>query len=239
MTAPFQALTLLIPEKADVERDAVAAAWAAGGGTVLRLGRFWDPPPLEPESVRVYGNDTFCLVLAQKLGLDLISPADELLTRLTDDERRRWVRALDLAEVGTLAFPVFLKSAVPKLFTAAVYGSIAELDEQTRGLEPNTRVLASEVVRIEAEVRAFVLDGQVMTLAAYEGSTSSLTSAEELVASVAARGVLPRTCVLDVGLVIDRGWAVIEANSSWGAGLNGCDASAACQCVAAACRPLA
>jgi hypothetical protein len=140
----MRGLTLLIPEKADVERDAVAAAWTAGGGRVQRLGRFWDPPPLEPESVRVYGNDSFCLVLAQKLGLDF--------------------------------------------FTAAVYDSVEALAEQTNGLESTTRVLASEIVSFEAEVRAFVLDAQVMSLAVYEGSASSLAPAERLVASVAARG---------------------------------------------------
>lgn len=55
--------SLLIPEKADPERDAVASAWEEAGGVALRFGRFWDPPPLDKERVRVYGNDTFCLVL--------------------------------------------------------------------------------------------------------------------------------------------------------------------------------
>ena len=79
MNADYKGLTLLIPDKSDVERDAVAAAWERAGGEVLRLGRFWEPPSLEAASVRVYGNDTFGLVLAQKLGLALISPADDLL----------------------------------------------------------------------------------------------------------------------------------------------------------------
>jgi hypothetical protein len=29
--------------------------------------------------------------------------------------------------------------------------------------------------------------------------------------------------VVDVGLIAGRGWAVIEFNAAWGAGLNGCD----------------
>ena len=70
----YRNLTLIIPDKPDPERDSVANAWENSGGTVLRLGRFWDPPELISADVRVYGNDTFCLVLAQKLCLDLISP---------------------------------------------------------------------------------------------------------------------------------------------------------------------
>jgi len=33
---------------------------------------------------------------------------------------------------------------------------------------------------------------------------------------------LPETCVIDVGLIDEVGWVFIEANTSWGAGLNGC-----------------
>ena len=65
---PTKGLTLVIPDKPDVERDAVAASWHAQGGTVLRLGRFWEPPALDVATIRVYGNETFALVLAQKLG---------------------------------------------------------------------------------------------------------------------------------------------------------------------------
>lgn len=69
MVLDVRGLTLLISDKPDPERDAVAAVWEAAGGDVLRLGRFWQPPPLDPVSVRVYGADAFCQVLAQKLAL--------------------------------------------------------------------------------------------------------------------------------------------------------------------------
>jgi hypothetical protein len=75
-------LNLLISDKPDVERDALADAFARGGGEVHRLGRFWDPPVFDPATVRVYGADSFCLVLQQKLGFDLCSPADDLLLRV-------------------------------------------------------------------------------------------------------------------------------------------------------------
>ena len=46
----------------------------------------------------------------------------------------------------------------------------------------------------------------------------------EFVGDLTESMVLPRTVVVDVGLVDGRGWAVIEFNASWGAGLNGWDA---------------
>lgn len=47
------ALNLLISDKADPERDALADAFAMRGGKVHRLGRFWDPPAFDPATVRV------------------------------------------------------------------------------------------------------------------------------------------------------------------------------------------
>lgn len=96
-------------------------------------------------------------------------------------------------------------------------------------------MLASEIVVFTAEVRAFVLDGEVVTLAAYEGRDVAVDDARSFASHVAATGLLPKTCVLDVGPIHGRSWAVIEANASWGAGLNGCDPAAAASCIAAAC----
>lgn len=67
-------LVLIIPSKADEERDAVAAAWELAGGTVTRVDRFWDPPPIARDRARPYGPDTFALVLAEKLGLEFAEP---------------------------------------------------------------------------------------------------------------------------------------------------------------------
>lgn len=234
MSGEFAGLILVVPERGDVERDAVAQAWQTGGGEVLRLGRFWDPPSLEAARVRAYGNDAFCLVLAQKLGLEPVSPPDDLLGHLDASLLGRAIELVTLADIDRLAYPCFVKSAVPKLFAARVYASVDALREETRGLAADTLLIVSEVVEFEAEVRCFVLAGQVLTLAAYEGEVLSLDAARELASRVATSPLVPRTCVLDVGHIRGRGWALIEANASWGAGLNGCDAAAAARCIAAA-----
>lgn len=231
-------LCLVLPDKPDLERDRVAEAWRRGWGEVLPLGRFWDPPPLDASRVRLYGPDTFCLVLAQRLDLTLLCPPDGALAALPREQTLREIVLLPLSDAGALPFPRFVKSAVPKLFPARIYASRSDLDEQTRGLPQDTLLLASEVVRFESEIRCFVLDGQPVSVSAYEGR-ADLAVASTFARQVAGESLWPETFVLDIGEIAGRGLAVIEANAAWGSGLNGCSASAICACIARATRPTA
>lgn len=229
-------LTLVLPEKADPERDLVAEAWERHHGPVLRIGRFWDPPPLDPDRVRLYGNDTFCLVLAQKLGLHLVRPPDDALLGLPDDARKRVLSSTTLGNAGALPFPAFVKPMVPKLFRAGVFPSSVALAAETDGLAADTMLLVSEVVPFFSELRCWVLDGEIVAIAAYEGSCD-LQAACVFAGSIARDPLWPEVFVLDIAEIEGRGFAVVEANAAWGAGLNGCDATAAAQCIARASRP--
>ncbi|WP_146648279.1 ATP-grasp domain-containing protein [Labilithrix luteola] len=230
---------LLIPEKADVERDAVATAWKGAGGSVMRIGRFWDPPDVDRSRVHVYGNDTFCLVLAEKLSLQLVSPSDHILASIPKEFARREIRILPLADLKADAFPVFVKSVIPKQFKSAVYDSEASLTAETQGLAASEEVLVSSVVTFVAEARAFVLDGSVRACAIYEGEASAADAARfaERIVSTMGAPTFPRTCVVDVGLMEDGQWALVECNAPWGAGLNGCDPAPVLACIAAASEP--
>lgn len=222
-------LTLVTPDKSDDERDRVATAWQDGSGTVLRLDRFWEPPPIDPSSVRLYGNDTFCLVLAEVLGLTLVSPPDDLLLRVAASCLGRGVLGTTLEEAGSLAFPCFVKPIVPKQFRAAVYKDVEALLTETHGLEQDARLFVSEPVTFSAEVRCFVLDGDVVTAACYEGA-ADIVAARAFARAFVADAPLPTTSVLDVGMV-NGAWCIIEANATWGSGLNGCDPRAVVECL--------
>ncbi len=228
-----QGLTLVISDKPDIERDAVAASWVDAGGDVLRLGRFWDPPVLDPSSTRVYGADSFCQVLAQKVGLSLLSPPDDLLLHLPATVTKRTLSRTIAGDVMSLTYPAFVKSMVPKLMRSRVYESADAVAAECHGLEPETELLVSEIVTLIAEARAWVLDGEVVSIACYEGEHSTVEAAE-LVREVAKSTLVPATCVIDVALTTDRGWIALEANAAWGAGLNGCDPAAAVRCIALA-----
>jgi hypothetical protein len=225
-------LNLLISDKPDIEREALADAFALSGGVVHRLGRFWDPPALEPATVRVYGADSFCLVLQQKLGFALCSPSDDLLLQMPPQVLHRRIVQRTLADALT-SLPAFVKPLTPKQFRGAVYGSPEELAAECRGLPPETAVIVAEPVALTAEVRSFVLDGQMLDAAIYEGN-AALADASVFISELVRTSLLPRTVVVDVGYITGRGWAVIEFNAAWGAGLNGCDAVKALPAILAA-----
>lgn len=91
-------------------------------------------------TVRVYGPETFCLVLQQKLGLPLVSPDDELLLRVPPQFLRRQVEKGVLADGKNLSFPLFSKPITPKRFRGRVYISHSELAEECKGLPSTTPI---------------------------------------------------------------------------------------------------
>ena len=229
-------LNLLISDKPDLERDSVAESFAKGGGAVHRIGRFWDPPVFDPPTVRVYGADSFCLVLQQKLGLALCSPDDELLLHVPSEFLKRQVSRHVLGEISAIAFPAFVKPVVQKQFRGAVYQSSGELSAECRGLSPDTALFVSEPVTLSAEARTFVIDGRVLDTAVYEGKAETV-GAGTFVTELTRAMSLPRTAVIDVGFIDGCGWAVIEFNAAWGAGLNGCDPEKVLPAIVAASEP--
>ncbi|MBK9032191.1 MAG: ATP-grasp domain-containing protein [Myxococcales bacterium] len=231
MSLDLHGLTLVLSDRADPERDAVAAAWSAAGGAVERVAQFWRVEPIA--RARVYGAEAFAHVVAQRLGLTLVSPPDDLLVRLPRRLLGRAVRLCPIAAAPTLSYPCFVKSVVPKLFRSRVYRSADDLAAAAHGLDGAEAVLVSDVVTFTAEARAWVCDGAVTTIACYEGA-GDLAAATALALEVAGDPAVPATCVIDVGDTTDRGWVVVEANAAWGAGLNGCDPVAAAGCIARA-----
>lgn len=223
--------TLLIPARADPERDAVARAWREHGGAVLPLDRFWEPPRVPAPAL--YGPDTFALVVAEVLGLTLVSPDDALLLRAPGELLGRRVEGISLDEALGGPFPSFVKPLAVKQFRAGVWRDREALADETRGLGGDTPVLRSEVVRFTAEARAFVREGRVLTAAVYEGDARA-DDARSLFDAALEALTLPAACVLDAGRLDDGRWVLLEANAAWGAGLNGCDARLALPAIAAA-----
>lgn len=120
----MQAKVLFIPEKPDIERQAVANAWTQQGGIVKPIGKFWVAPTHGSASFAIYGNDTFALVLAQVMNVQLLSPQDILISKLPVLWTKREVCIISEADIDHLVFPCFLKPTTPKLFKAAVYDSL-------------------------------------------------------------------------------------------------------------------
>ncbi|MEU9048326.1 MULTISPECIES: ATP-grasp domain-containing protein [unclassified Kitasatospora] len=128
-------------------RACVATSWQA-------------PRELLGTRVHVYGGPLFGDAVGRELGLGLLEPAADWLTRLPLALTGRRVTSTTLAEARRLRRPAFVKPPVDKLFAARVYPDGSALPGPAV-LDGDIPVLVSEVVRFGAEYRLFVLDGAV------------------------------------------------------------------------------
>lgn len=226
---------LLIPEKDDEERNALAQAWENLGGEVQRVAKFWLKPDVLNKKISIYGNDTFTLVLAQVLGVDLISPKDEIIARIGNRWTKRKIKTLPLPIYPKLTYPKFIKPVKPKAFRAQIYNSAADFKKEVHLIPEEEKIIVSEIIKIESEVRSFILDREIKDLACYEGKgdiKEARILAEDFLAHFPED--LPKTFVLDLGYNSTDGWFIIELNASWGSGLNSCQAEKVVECIRAA-----
>jgi hypothetical protein len=188
-------------------------------------------PPKVVDPV-IYGESIFVRRMAELLGVRLVEPDDDWITRLPENVLRREVFCTTLQDAYILKYPAFVKPAGEKGFAAKVYESGDELRHAAAAFEPELRVLVSDPVKFEVEFRCFVLKNRIATASIYmrDGQLAEDSDESELNEAVLfAHGVVYRTedCpdafVLDVGRIAGRGWAVVEANPCWGAGLCQCD----------------
>ncbi len=214
---------LLIPDKPDIERDSVANTWIDNGGVVLRIGKFWERPDINSKRISIYGNDTFSLVLAQVVGVQLMLLRDEIISQIDTKWTKRQIDVLDISKVTETLFPTFIKPVKPKTFSSRVYKNHADFLAETNGVEQNEIIIRSDIISVDSEVRAFILDGKILDSALYEGSADLNLANQFLIDFFGECSVdLPKSYVVDLGYNVTDGWFIIEFNSSWGAGLNSC-----------------
>jgi hypothetical protein len=158
---------------------------------------------------------------------------------------------MTLGEARRVSDRSFIKPAEEKCFEARIYSSGAELPAPGP-LPENLAVLVQEIVEWSLEFRCFVLDRRVVAASAYwrdgqlaqapdEGWTAS--EQEMQTATRFCEAVLrdpsvevPEAIVLDVGIIREQGWAVIECNAAWGSGIYGCDPAQVLRVLRRACR---
>lgn len=190
-------------------------------------------PEFDDNEVVLYLESLFAPTVAKQLGLRLLTTPDDWLAQLPADYRQRNVTLSSIESAKAGPFPAFIKPPNEKSFEARVYNSPNELPTD---YDPDTPVLVVTPVSWAVEFRCFCLDGTVRTLSPYlrSGKLARLdgfiASDEELASAKAfAERVLsskdvsiPRSIVLDVGIIQNVGWAVVEANGAWGSGIYGC-----------------
>jgi len=232
-----------------LRRAAVAEGW-----NVFRLQGWRVPDELRErnDDIALYGEALFAAAIAEALGRVLLEPPPDWLLSLPAPYLRRAVRSTTLGAGREQGAPAFIKPADGKMFPARVYASGLELPLPE--IVPDaTAVLVSDPVDWGIEFRPFVLDGWVITFSPYlrrgqlaqadDGSWSAAPGEIEAALEFAARVLgdpaveLPPAVVLDVGIITERGWAVVEANAAWASGLYGCDPARVLPVLARACVP--
>jgi hypothetical protein len=230
--------TLILSRRYSDDSNAVWGAAVAAGWDVERLMRYSAPAGVYDREPVIYGETLLADAVAAELGLLLLEPTEDWPARLPVRFRKRDIRLATLGDARALDTRCFVKPVDEKIFPARVYEHGREV-EPAGDFERSARVLISEPVTFELETRAFVLERRVAALSAYVRNgeiargpagdwplseaerSDALTFLDDLLSDPEVD--LPAAVVVDVGRTSQRGWAVVEANACWAAGLCGCD----------------
>lgn len=226
--------TLILTPRYTEDAQALWRAAIELGWDVERLTR-WDVPAhiLEVKEPVFYLEALMAPLLAEQFQRRLLEPPIDWLPNLPEQYRQRSIRLSTLEQARQLDTAAFIKPPNDKSFPARVYTG-TELPD---GYPEETPVLISEIVQWEKEFRCFILNRTLKTFSVYlrEGvvqrdnhfahTPEEENEVLEFVSAVLADEAvqLPATAVIDVGVICDRGWAVVEQNAAWGAGIYGCD----------------
>ncbi|MEU6890412.1 ATP-grasp domain-containing protein [Streptomyces sp. NPDC046557] len=229
---------IVLPPRLTVSAARLRDAAHARGLPTVQLDSFLVPAGLR--AGHVHAGPAFADAVAPRLGIGLLEAPADWAARLPDGFTGREVRLMSLREAYRLRRPAFVKSPNDKVIPALVYTDGSRLPGPD-AVDPETRVLVSDVVRFTAEYRMYLLDGAVHTASRYaEDGRLSLgpAPADALAfASGLPRETLPSAIVVDVGLADGR-WSVIEANAAWASGMYACDPQRALDVVLRAAAPV-
>ncbi len=227
--APQLMKTLLLSNWSLPAARDLANAATARGWSVSTLQR----PPRDPNaSIVFYGSTLDAIEVTRNYGIALLEPPLDILTTfpksllLRDVEFSRWE---DLPSNGVQRF---IKPADPlnKVFDAGTYSSRNQI-RTTSAIPNDCPVLIAEPVELLAEYRCFILNRRLATwspylsfgrpLAHHRNATSSMPPSPVLwvCEQLFTLAKLPPAFVVDVGLIEDRGWAIVEFNPVWCSGL--------------------
>ncbi len=242
--------TLLLSTKSLPSAPALTGAAEKAGWSVAVLDE--DPAISDTHEIIYYGGSDVALAAAARFRLALIEPPLDLLAQIPRAYRQRSVEFARFADLHRLKAPAFVKPADPlhKAFDAGIYAAARDI-RAPKGIAPPTPVLVAEPVEWLAEYRCFIRDGQMVATSPYlsfgrpvwkpfgegkqaQASPHVLAFCERFLAKPGVE--LPPAFVVDVGLIDGRGWAVVEFNPAWCAGVLGADPAKVLPVLRRVCR---
>ena len=243
--------TLMLSPQTSEDSQKLRRAALNRGWTVVRWADWNRPAGLPETDLCLYASPLFAARVSELTGWTFEEPPDDWLLRLPPELLKRDMNLTTLGRARGVTERRFFKPAAFKTFQAGVYESGEGLPDADKADQDNP-VLISEVVTWKSEFRFFLLDGEARTGSVYfrDGHSGQVghewpcdpreyhqakAVAEEAFRSTADH--LPRSVVIDSGFIEGAGWAVIEANPSWGSGIYGCEPDQVLTVIAPASRP--
>ncbi len=213
----------------------------AAGQEGWRTFAYDERPDIEPfGKVVFYGGTNQALTIAMRFHLALLEPPFDLLARLPLEFRCRVVEYSHFGNLGSLKGRTFIKpaDALNKSFDAGIYTSTRDI-RFPKAVVTDSPVLLAEPVEWSAEYRCFIRNGVVAAWSPYLSFGRPAwkpfdkgTLAQEVPRNLSSfcdrlfsRSGLsfPPAFVIDIGLIDERGWAVVEFNPAWCSGVLGAD----------------
>jgi hypothetical protein len=226
--------TLILTPRYTEDAQALWRSAIAKGWQVERL-KNWrvSAELLSVEEPVLYLEALMAPTVAVQFGLELLEPAADWLPNLAQKYRQRSIYLTNLGAARQLTHPAFIKPPNDKSFPAKVYapGELSSID-----YPDDTEVLVAEIVTWEREYRCYILDRQLQTFSIYlrhgklqrdadfASSPAEEREVRDFISTILADAQieLPRATVIDIGVIEGSGWAIVEQNSAWGAGMYGC-----------------
>jgi hypothetical protein len=245
--------TLVLSPTHSEDSLALELAAYASGWSVVRLESWRVPETLiDLPDLVLFGEALFVRTIADALSYSLLEAPRSWLASLPAETLKRSIQIMKLGDAESIVVPSFIKPAGDKAFEARVYESGVSFLSTVSDLSRNIDLIVSVPVTWQLEYRCFVLDRQVRTVACYWKDGEATKSSEgwptisqhdaqalEFATQVLRNTTIdcPPAFVMDIGLIQDRGWAVLEANPAWASGVYGCSPDAVLSVVRRACIP--
>lgn len=180
-----------------------------------------------------YGSQLFCEAIAQQMNWKLKMNSFDWLTKVPKKYLKRQVDFMTLKDAKLIDVRKFIKPADDKCFDAKIYEP-GEF-KPSEFISEDYPVLVSDIVEFTHEYRCFIINNKCVTSSCYiyDGEIAEpkdynkfTSGAEKFVNMIIPKinsKIKSECAVVDVGLVKNCTWAVVESNPAWASGLYGCD----------------
>ncbi|MCP4151868.1 MAG: ATP-grasp domain-containing protein [bacterium] len=244
--------TLILPPRYTEDSIALWRTASKCGWKPQRVHGWRLNSPVTDDEIAIYGEALFVSAIAEQSSLKMIEPPFDWLSKLPMEFTKRDISFGTIGDLESISYPAFVKPADDKCFPAGVYNSFSEIPV-LQHLEPNIYILVSQPVKWEIEFRNFIREKKCMTSSVYcrngeiansKDGNWATTERERKEAEAflqeflnSEKITLPPSVVVDTGFITGKGWAVIEANPSWGSGVYGCDTDSVLKTISRGCIP--